>query len=205
MIKCLRCGKEHDYDGQKYCVGCGASLQSQKDSKVLTLPENPVSENPAASENKTRHTGTAYDNLPPAFRGEPGGETGFNSSQPDNGGYGMPPQYASQPQYIPPQYYPPNRDNFCEPLGVFGFIVTMLVTSIPVVGLIAAIIWAIGGSGTNINRRNYCRAWLIISIASTVLSVLAVLICFGITVPLIRDVLNRIAYEAQYSAGNFYY
>jgi len=206
MIKCTKCGRTHDYDGQKFCVGCGASLEAQKASAAGNAQNSDIlSENTAAQENTAGHRNPAYDNLPPAFRGEADGCSAAGEKSTGRNTYTEIPQNGFAPPYYAPQYYPPNRPNFCEPLGVLGFLITMVVTAIPVIGLIFAIIWAIGPSGTNINRRNYCRAMLIISAASTLLSLLMILISFGIIMPLVRDLFNQIAYNAEYSAGSFYY
>lgn len=49
-----------------------------------------------------------------------------------------------------------------------GWVGTIIVLGIPVVGLILALVWAFG-SGGDIGRRNYCRATLLLALIGTVL------------------------------------
>jgi uncharacterized membrane protein YqjE len=51
------------------------------------------------------------------------------------------------------------------------WILTLILTSIPVVGLIMLIVWSLSSS-TNANKRNYARAALILMIIGIVLSVI---------------------------------
>jgi len=51
------------------------------------------------------------------------------------------------------------------------WLITYLVMIIPCVGLIMSIVWAFSDNG-NLNRRNYCRAYLIILLIVVVLSVI---------------------------------
>jgi uncharacterized membrane protein len=53
-------------------------------------------------------------------------------------------------------------------LGWFG---TLLVLIVPIVGLVLYFVWAFG-TGGNLNRRNYCRASLIMMAISLVLSII---------------------------------
>lgn len=65
------------------------------------------------------------------------------------------PAYAS-PIYDAP---PPSSSRFA-PLSSGGFLVNMIVMSIPLIGLITALVWAFGGC-KNRNRRNHARGWLL--------------------------------------------
>lgn len=57
-----------------------------------------------------------------------------------------------------------------KPLSTGEWFVTLLVLALPVIGLVMHFVWAFGG-GTNIGRRNLCRA---------VLLWIAVLFCLGV-------------------------
>lgn len=46
------------------------------------------------------------------------------------------------------------------PMSIGQWLITMLVIGIPLIGLIMTFVWAFGSS-TNINRKNYCAATLI--------------------------------------------
>ncbi len=48
-----------------------------------------------------------------------------------------------------------------SPLSVGEWILTILALFIPCVGIILYLVWAFGKKG-NVNRRNYCRAYLVI-------------------------------------------
>lgn len=56
-------------------------------------------------------------------------------------------------------YY--NNDEHTRPLTLGEWIVTLLVPMIPCVGIIFYFVWAFG-KNVNVNRKNFCRANLII-------------------------------------------
>lgn len=56
-------------------------------------------------------------------------------------------------------------------LSVGEWLLTILATLVPCVGLILYFIWAFGKEG-NLNRRNYCRAWLIYWVIQAVLGII---------------------------------
>lgn len=71
--------------------------------------------------------------------------------------------YNSQnPYQMPPKQLDPS------PLSTGEWILTLIVGIVPCAGLIIYLIWAFSNSG-NLNRRNYCRASLIIMAVSYVL------------------------------------
>lgn len=79
------------------------------------------------------------------------------------------PQPPYQQPYPPqPQYPAPYED--ASPLSIGSYLVMMFVGAIPVVGLILMLVWAFGGN-TNINRRNYARATLILMAVGIVLTI----------------------------------
>ena len=64
-----------------------------------------------------------------------------------------------------------------EVMSVGKWVVTYLIMMIPCVGIIMTFVWAFSSRG-NVNRRNYCRAFLII-IAVIVVIYLILWIIFG--------------------------
>lgn len=56
-------------------------------------------------------------------------------------------------------------------MTVGQWIVTMLLLAIPVVNIVLLFVWAFSGN-TNLNKRNYCRATLIIGAVAIVLSLI---------------------------------
>ena len=65
------------------------------------------------------------------------------------------------------------------PLSMGEWVITILVLMIPIAGLVLYCMWAFGKSG-NINRRNYCRAYLAVAVISTLAAIVICLIFFVI-------------------------
>ncbi|MGN1166729.1 MAG: hypothetical protein ACI4S2_09935 [Lachnospiraceae bacterium] len=65
-----------------------------------------------------------------------------------------------------------------SPMSMGDWLLTILVSMIPCAGLVLYLVWAFGKTG-NINRRNFCRANLIITAGVFVLYLILVLV-FGI-------------------------
>jgi len=60
-----------------------------------------------------------------------------------------------------------------DTLGILDYILMFIGFSIPIVGLILMLYWSFGSS-VGINRKNFARAYLIMSVISVVLSFLIV-------------------------------
>ena len=60
-------------------------------------------------------------------------------------------------QFQQPVYQQPTEDTSVMSVG--QWILTTLILALPCVGLIMAFVWGFGSG--NVNRKNYCRAWLI--------------------------------------------
>jgi len=78
------------------------------------------------------------------------------------------------PQFTPP---PSHGRSDTDVMSTKDWVITYLIMMIPCVGIIMSFVWAFSGSG-NLNRRNYCRAFLIIIAIIIVLYLLLILI-FG--------------------------
>ena len=65
----------------------------------------------------------------------------------------------------------PDQDSGVMPLG--EWLLVIIAGAIPCVGLVIYLVWAFGNTG-NLNRRNYCRASLIIQIVSVIVGILFV-------------------------------
>lgn len=65
----------------------------------------------------------------------------------------------------------PAVDEYSAPLTLGNYIVMMLVSAIPVVGFIMLLIWAFSGN-TNINKKNYARAALIMMVVAGILAMI---------------------------------
>lgn len=131
--------------------------QEEKSHPAYTYGEMPK------SENGTNQSG-AYTNGYSDNRYQNSGyNTGFNASGYNN-------NYNSQNNC----QMPPKQMDL-SPLSTGEWLLTMIVGIIPCAGLILYIIWAFGNSG-NLNRRNYCRASLILQVISYVLVIFFVII-----------------------------
>lgn len=82
----------------------------------------------------------------------------------------------SQPQ----NYNQQGNDN--EVMSVGEWLLTILATIIPCVGLVLYLVWAFGKNG-NANRRNYCKAWLIYWLIQMVLTIIILIVVFAIVIP----------------------
>jgi hypothetical protein len=46
-------------------------------------------------------------------------------------------------------------------MSVKDWVITLIILALPLINIVMLLVWAFGGTG-NINRRNYCRASLLI-------------------------------------------
>lgn len=67
-----------------------------------------------------------------------------------------------------------------SPMSLGDWVLTILASFIPCAGIILYFVWAFGKNG-NVNRRNYCRASLIIG-AVVIILYLLVIAVFGVAV-----------------------
>ena len=66
-----------------------------------------------------------------------------------------------------------------EVITTLGWIGTLLVMIIPIVGLVLYFVWAFG-TGGNLNRRNYCRASLIMMAIGIGLSIITAVMFYSV-------------------------
>lgn len=105
----------------------------------------------------------------------------------------QPPAYMPPAQATPPpqSYAPPAPASYSpqpgrEPLRVIQYIGMFLLTSIPLVGLILLFVWSFGGS-VNLNKKNFARAMLILSVIGVILSIIFGAILANIIGELLRN------------------
>ncbi len=146
--------------------------------------------NPAPKQNENPYPGgypnynqrdSAYGNnqyQQPNYEGHPNGgfQQGYNGNP--NGGYqsnyiGVP--YTGYQQNYSSQSNSPYGGMDTTPMTMGDWLLTILACMIPCAGTILSLIWAFGKHG-NINRRNFCRAQLIITAVVLALYVIVVLI-----------------------------
>lgn len=152
-----------------------AELQAKNDNSV---PKEAADDN--LKQEEKSHPAYTYGEMPKSENGtnQSGAYTnGYSDNQYQNSGYntgfnasGYNNNYNSQNNY----QMPPKQMDL-SPLSTGEWLLTLIVGFIPCAGLILYIIWAFGNSG-NLNRRNYCRASLILQVISYVLVVFFILI-----------------------------
>ena len=81
-------------------------------------------------------------------------------------------QQYQQPQYQQPVYQQSTEDTSVMSTG--QWMLTTFLLALPCVGLILAFVWGFGSG--NMNRRNFCRSWLIWQLISIVISILFIII-----------------------------
>ncbi|HHU79575.1 MAG: hypothetical protein ACOX27_00935 [Caldicoprobacterales bacterium] len=70
-------------------------------------------------------------------------------------------------------------------LGVFGYVITMLALMVPILGIILVFVWAFGAK-TNLARKNYCRAVLVVSGIFLALSITGFIMNYSALMELFR-------------------
>lgn len=81
----------------------------------------------------------------------------------------------------------PQEDRSVMSMG--DWLITLLILLIPCAGIIVYFVWAFGKNG-NVNRRNYCRAYLIYWAVTCVILLIIMIVVFSLSLS---------------TAGNYYY
>ena len=133
-------------DNSKFCTGCGTSFTGEAPAAPVKQPVQATAPAPPPQ---------------PVYQQRP--------VQP---AYTLPPQ---QPYYNnqAPGYGSMQANR--EPLGVGSYIGMFILSAIPMVGFIMLLVWAFGGS-VNLNKKNYARAILIMSLIAVALWILIFII-----------------------------
>lgn len=76
-------------------------------------------------------------------------------------------------------------EDYDKAYSVGGFIGTFIVGAIPLVGLICYLVWAFSKK-TNLSKRNYCRAVLLLALIFVLLLVIAVVVLMALDVDLMK-------------------
>ena len=135
---CKNCGSELN-ENFTFCEKCG-----------MPVAEDSSAENGPGNENKT-----AADNA--ATVQTQGQQAHYRNAQPYTS-----PQPQAQQMYGGYSYQAPIQNNFQPVTTISQYAAWMLITAIPIVGIIIAIIFAIDSS--NMNRANFFRAQIVVII-----------------------------------------
>ncbi len=181
MPFCTSCGAQMD-EAARFCTSCGA-LVDRPGPSPEPEPE-PVHSSP--DENKGFEPAVAPEPQPfsaaepvRAFRAEP--EPAVAPAPPlvggNNGAKGSRSRREERRDPIAGRAAPavPRGGGFPSVLSMAGAFWTLFLFCIPAVGLIAAIIWALGGS-RNQSRRNLSKAFLLLSLIALVIAAIGYLL-----------------------------
>jgi len=169
MTSCPKCGESYD-DGVKFCTTCG--------TPVVVLAPTPTPTSIAAAD-----SAGLQQTLQPGEQHQAPTQTAsqdVGSKQPPQApNYNQP---AHTPQLEP---LPTPQPGAQAIIGTFGWLGTLILFAIPVVGLILCIVWAFGSS--NLNRRYFSRACLILSLITIALSAVFALVLGPMAMAAIKD------------------
>lgn len=161
----------------QYCQSCGSALDAGstfcsncgKSAMVTPVQQSQPSQNSSQSYSAPSSTYTAPQQPQPVYQTVPPNyQTGYQAS-------------AQQSLAID------------KPLSIMDYIVMFIVMSIPLVGFIMTLVWAFG-SDTNTNKKNYCRAYLILALIGIGLTILFAIVFGAILVPVLTE---------MFSSGDF--
>ena len=170
MAICKTCGQSID-DNARFCWACGAKVEPQAAPEEEQVPhEEPViaEKEPEAPHEERKETVSEAD--APRDAGEPVWEAEPAPlweqkaepvwEEPENAWEQRGPRKSPAPP-APPVWEEQEKPEKDAVIGTGGYFVTLLLLCIPVLNLILAAIWALGGTGRT-NRRNLARGYLLL-------------------------------------------
>lgn len=148
---CGNCGKPLS-EGASFCPECGTPVKEIETENV-----------------NVEETTTSQPQSDPTPQPGP-------TPQPNNQ-FGQAYQTPPQPNNIPIRNYDPRFDY--KPLGAWSYFLYTLLFSIPIIGFIFAIVFAVGGTN-RINLRNYARSYFCWLLITVVLVIILLIVGFAI-------------------------
>ncbi len=178
MKVCPNCGAQAR-DDQKFCESCGHSFLNDTVAHESLFPEqNGPGQSIFETQSEPQQSIPETEPVQAADAAQP--QQSIPEAEPAQPSYGVPPQqnpFMAQPEPQPPVYAPTYgpgapmmmpQDNSRD-VGFGDWMLTLLLTCIPIVGFIMLIIWAVGDGDTPISKRNWARAQLIWLVIFTVI------------------------------------
>jgi len=80
-----------------------------------------------------------------------------------------------------------------ETVSLGDWIVTMILSGIPIVGLIMILVWAFGG-GAKPSKKNYARALIIVALIGIVLGIISSILFAGIFATIANNISSSYSY-----------
>lgn len=172
---CGNCGKQLS-DTASFCPACGTPVEKEQE-KTQNVETTPIVE--ASPEASPTPEPVAAEAPKPEPTPEPTPEP---APAPTPTPAPAPTTYASAPKQnqgmnIPIRNYDPRWDY--TPLGAWSYFLYNLLFSIPLVGWIIALVFAVGGTN-RINLRNYARSYFCVLLIAVVLAFIIIAIVFGV-------------------------
>jgi hypothetical protein len=183
MAYCVKCGAQLA-DNARFCTSCGADQGTLEQPAEQAQPQygQPYAQPAAAQQNYQQQGYTQASYSQPAYT-QPGYDNRQNAA-------------------------PKPMEAAVPPMGMWGYVGSLLLLSIPLVGLILAIVWAAGGTD-NVHRRNLSRAWLILLAIGIVLSILLGAVITSIVASIMQELgggsLNNFMYGFKGQLGMILY
>ena len=177
MSSCPQCGNPIP-EGSRFCPECGAPAPMQDAHARNTTP--PSSSGFGSSTPSPANASSPYPTTPPTAP-----DSAFTPipSTPSMSTMTNPPQYSSQPVFQPPLQpiytlaydgtEPPPPGTPYSALTVKDVFIVLLVFSIPAIGWIICIAWALGAT-KNQNKRSLARGFLLYSFVAFLVATLLI-------------------------------
>ncbi len=166
--RCTNCGTFLT-ETDRFCPSCGENAPQEVVTSGVSL-EKPT-------DNQQQYS-------------QPYSQPGYNQQNPYGQSSPLPYAPSSAPQYSP---YPVQE----EEMTVGKWILTIIVTSLGIIGLVFLFIWGFG-SGPKA-RQNYCKAVLILAAIGVALYILLFVVVFAVLGIGITEILESADYDSIYS------
>lgn len=166
---CGNCGKPLN-EGASFCPECGTPVK-----KIET--ENVNAEKMTTSQPQPEPTPQPEPMPQPEPQPQPEPTPQPEPQPQPNNQFRQAYQTPPQPNNIPIRNYDPRFDY--TPLGAWSYFLYTLLFSIPIIGFIFAIVFAVGGTN-RINLRNYARSYFCWLLIMVVLVIILLIVGFAI-------------------------
>jgi predicted nucleic acid-binding Zn ribbon protein len=160
---CPKCGTNVP-EGSKFCESCGNNMQQSE--QIANSEQQPEQDAPPQPQQTPPPQPMSQPRPqqappPPVYNPQPA-----PAYQPNTNSYQPRPQPAPAYQYNAAN----NNDPREKVYGIGGWIGTLIVSFIPIVGFIMMLVWAFG-SNTNKTKKNWAIAMLIIGVIFTIIGI----------------------------------
>ena len=158
MPYCMDCGAEAP-EGAEYCIHCGGEVREERPHSA---PEKELARPPVHREPMPRRSAPTAGSRPAPRASD---------------------AYARPSRREVPAAAPSDRAASRpvkrEALSVGGYLGSLILMCLPVIGLVITIVWACGGTSQP-SRKNLARAFLLFSVIALVVAVLAGILVAGL-------------------------